>query len=75
MNGNETNDTNKLASSLLNFVEIFKELSMVNQNINNESSKLYNFLIDKNTENDDDLNKIDLIIKTRENELNKLKNL
>ena len=74
MSVNELN-SNKLASNMLYFVEIYKELSKINQNINHESSKLHEILVDKNFDNDENMKNIDLIIKNRENQLNKLKNL
>ncbi len=74
MSVNELN-SNNLSSNMLHFVEIYNELSKINQNINHESSKLHEILVDKNFDNDENMKNIDLVIKNRENELNKLKNL
>lgn len=61
--------------NLVNFVEIYKELSSINQNINTECNKLNNILANKTCENDENINKIELAIEKREIELNKLKKL
>jgi hypothetical protein len=66
---------NVLTSNLANYTEIYKEFSFINENLNNESDKLNDILVNKTIENNDEINRIDLIIQRRENELIKFKKL
>jgi hypothetical protein len=66
---------NELTSNLANYTEIYKEFSLINENLNNESDKLNDILVNKTIENNDEINRIDLIIQRRENELIKFRKL
>ena len=66
---------NELTLNLINYKEISNEFASINENINNESNKLKEILKNKAIENGDEVNQIDLIIKQRETELDKLKKL
>lgn len=74
MNGNNL-DTNKFAADILHFVEVYKELRKINQNICDESSKLNDLLDFKIKENNDLLVNVEILVKKREDELKQLKNL
>ena len=66
---------NELTLNLINYKEISNEFASINENINNESNKLKEILKNKAIENGNEVNQIDLIIKQRETELDKLKKL
>ena len=72
---NHRMNDNVLTSNLANYTEIYKEFSFINENLNNESDKLNDILVNKTIENNDEINRIDLIIQRRENELIKFKKL